>query len=155
SGTVLYMARRYDEAIAEFRATIDLDPMNPAPYSKIAYVYEQKGMIKEAIAEAERGMRVAPHRVLTAELARLAALDGRRPEALKGAASLVAAGISPNYTATIYAALGDRDRTFEFLDRAEHEATPYLLWIKVDPTFDPLRADPRFQRLLRAYHHTP
>src|SRR5262249_40060676 len=155
SGTVLYMARRYDEAIAEFRATVDLDPTNPSPYSKLAYTYEQKGMIKEAIAEAERGMRVAPHRVLTAELARLAALDGRRADALKGAADLIAAGIAPNYTATIYAALGDRDRTFDFLDRAEREGTPYLLWIKVDPTYDSLRDDPRFQRLLRAYPHTP
>jgi hypothetical protein len=46
-------------------------------------------------------------------------------------------------------ALGDRDQTFQLLDRCYEERSPWLTWLKSDPALDPLRSDPRFADLLR------
>lgn len=51
--------------------------------------------------------------------------------------------------AAIYAGLGDRDRAFELIERALATRDDRLLWIKVDPRFDNLRADARYNALLR------
>jgi tetratricopeptide (TPR) repeat protein len=48
----------------------------------------------------------------------------------------------------IYGALGELDEAFEWLDRAFEEQDWFLYWLKVDPTYDPLRNDPRFDPLL-------
>jgi tetratricopeptide (TPR) repeat protein len=151
-GNMLYMARRYDEAIAELRAALELDPAATAPYLTLAYAYHQKGMVTEAIAEAERGMRMAPHRMLAAELGRLAAESGRRGDAMKTIAEMKASGLSSNEMATLYAALGDREKAFESLRRAQEERLTGLLWARVDPALDSLRDDPRFEELLHTLH---
>jgi tetratricopeptide (TPR) repeat protein len=50
--------------------------------------------------------------------------------------------------ATVYAALGDRDRAFAWLDQARQSYDPVITRIKVDPRFDKLRSDARFAKLL-------
>lgn len=57
--------------------------------------------------------------------------------------------VSPVSIALIHIGLGDADRAFRWLERAYDERAPQLIWLKVDPIFDPLRSDPRFTRLLR------
>jgi TolB-like protein/tRNA A-37 threonylcarbamoyl transferase component Bud32 len=149
-GDMLYMSRRYDEAIAELRPVHDLDPSAQTVYLFLARVYRQKGLISEAVAEAEQGRRFGPLLNLDAELARLAALSGRREEVLKTLTVLESAPrFSPLEIATVYAALGDVDHEFEFLNRAERQRTPALLWAKVDPELDSARTDQRFSALLR------
>ena len=49
----------------------------------------------------------------------------------------------------VYAALGDRDPAFRWLDEAYKEHDTFLPWLKVDPEFDKLRGDPRFDDLVR------
>ncbi len=51
--------------------------------------------------------------------------------------------------AAVYAALGDADATFEWLEKAYERRSITLSWIRVNPGFDPIRSDPRFQDLLR------
>ena len=48
----------------------------------------------------------------------------------------------------MYAALGDRDRAFAWLDQAARSFDPVILHLKVDPRFDKLRGDARFAKLL-------
>jgi len=149
-GNMLYMARRYDEAIAELRPAHDLDASAQVAYLYLARTYLQKGMIREAVAEIEQGRRYGPYLQLDAELAHLDSLNGRRTEALKTLSVLAnTARFSPFDIATVYAALGDADRAFEFLRRAERERTGALLWAEVDPELDPVRNDPRFSVLLQ------
>jgi tetratricopeptide (TPR) repeat protein len=148
-GNMLYMARRYDEAIAELGSSLEIDPGAPATYFNLAFAYHQKGLLDQAANEAQRGLQVTRHRMLIAELGRLAAQAGRRAEALEALRQVIAAGLPPNEIATIYAALGDRDRAFEYLRRAEREHATGLLWAKVDPALDSLRDDARFANLLR------
>ena len=50
---------------------------------------------------------------------------------------------------TIYAALGETDMAFEWLDRGYEIRSQDLMRLKIDPGFDPLRSDPRYAALLR------
>jgi hypothetical protein len=51
--------------------------------------------------------------------------------------------------ARIHAALGEKDQAFEWLRKSCDERDPFVIWIKVDPTLDSLRSDPRFAQVLR------
>ena len=88
-----------------------------------------------------------------AEEARVYALSGRRADALRTLDQLQAlsghAQVSKFVLATVYAALGDKDQTFARLNQAFDDRAFMLGFLKVDPEFDPLRTDPRFQELLR------
>ncbi len=57
--------------------------------------------------------------------------------------------INPLYVAYVYAALGDADATFEWLEKAYERRSLELRQIHVDSGFDAIRSDPRFQDLLR------
>ncbi len=48
-----------------------------------------------------------------------------------------------------YLGLGDKDQTFVWLEKALQDRSLFLIWLKIEPLFDPLRSDPRFQDLLR------
>src|SRR6185503_11162725 len=52
--------------------------------------------------------------------------------------------VTPVFVATIYAALGEQDAAFEWIERAFNERTPALMHLKADPRFEALHADPRF-----------
>jgi hypothetical protein len=55
----------------------------------------------------------------------------------------------PETIATVYAGLGDRDKAFEWLEKAYQERSPRLTWLKVEPMLDSIRSDPRYADLLR------
>jgi hypothetical protein len=57
--------------------------------------------------------------------------------------------IAPLDIALVYLGLGDRAQALEWLDKAYEDHSNFLLWIRVDPQFDSLRGQPRFQELLR------
>ena len=65
--------------------------------------------------------------------------------------------VSARYRARIYAALGDKDKAFEWLEKSYEERSigSAFASIKVDPIFDPLRSDPRFADLLRRMNLQP
>ena len=80
------------------------------------------------------------------------AVSGKRGEALAMLQQINARAateyISPVSIAYIYAALGDRDSAFEYLDRGIHDRDPNVLGLKSNPMFDGLRQDPRYHALL-------
>lgn len=57
--------------------------------------------------------------------------------------------VSPLHMALVYTGLGERDRALVWLERAYKDRSNFMSRLKVDPRFDPLRSDPRFQNLLR------
>lgn len=153
-GTTLYFARRYDDAITELQKSLELDSGRPLTHYYLAASYEQHGMLVEAMREVRRGLELAPRfPLLLAESARLAALNGDRSAALSIANELAASArqtrIPAEAIAYIYAGLGDHDRLFEFLNQAEAEFAPAVLWIRSHPEFDSIRSDPRYADLLR------
>jgi len=153
-GNDSYYARQYDEAIAQLEKTINLDPgYNPA-YLWLGQAFEQKKMYVEAIATFQKGMSQGErHPKLLSSLGHTYALAGESDKANKVLDELREMSkrryISPYLFAVIYVGLGDNKQAFAWLDKAYQDRTFFLIWLKVEPRFDSLRDDPRFQDLLR------
>ncbi len=74
---------------------------------------------------------------------------GRREDALRILEEVRGSAIDPLNVAVVYAALGEADAAFEWMEKAYERRSVGVTWIRVAPRFDPLRADPRFDDLLR------
>ena len=152
-GWVYLRARRYDEAIAQIERTLEIEPGFPSAYACLELAYLYKGMYAEARDVARRHLEE-----LGAEPAVLAEIDGLPPaEALRRSwrwkldrriATALQRPMKAYPFATMYAALGERDAAFEWLERAFADRDPMLPSVNVDPAFDALRSDPRFADLL-------
>lgn len=57
--------------------------------------------------------------------------------------------VFPSSVALIYAGLGEKDRALEWLEKGYREHDAGLVYLKIEPGFDPLRSDPRFKDLVR------
>ena len=155
-GLSSYFFRNYDQAIDQFQKTLELDANFPPPYTFLAASYEQKGMFEEAITAFHKAITIiqGPEKARAmAGLANVYAVSGRKNEAHKILAELQKFSehgyVPATDTALIYAGLGDKDKTFAWLDKAYEEHSFALSNLNVEPRFDPLRSDPRFADLLR------
>ena len=153
--SMLYYARRYNEAVAQARRLREMDSMFFQVRVELARAYLQLGQCDEALA----AMKHAPEQASGAAYfggvwgwinARcghpaqaLAELNRFRAEAREGRY------VSHYSLAIIHAALGDSERAFAQLDSAYVEGTWAMFTLRVEPAFDALRADPRFARLLK------
>ncbi len=146
-----FMARRYPEAIAQFRKTIELDPSAAGPHWSLAKPLELSGQFEEAIAEYEKGSD-AGEQFSVSYLAHVYAAKGEHEKALqmlKQLEDLEGRGVVwPFGFAIAHIALGNKDRAVDWLERSYREKDPNVFFIKVDPFFDPLRGDPRFEKLV-------
>src|SRR5437588_1467408 len=151
---VLYFARQYDEAIEQSRKTIEMDRRFTATYQHLGSSYAQKGMYAQAVATFQELNKVAPDSInALASLARADALAGKTDETRKILAQLKELSarryVSPYRVAMIYAALGDKEQTFAWLEKAYQERANMLVFLKVEPQLDGLRSDPRFASLVQ------
>ncbi|MDA2914099.1 tetratricopeptide repeat protein, partial [Acidobacteriia bacterium AH_259_A11_L15] len=149
---ILWHARRYDEAIEKAEKALQLDPDFAATHAILGSAYLEKEMYEQAIAELEKGKALGGNRP-SASLAYAYARAGKRTEALRELEGLLELA-KREYTysagiAFVYGALGEKDRAFEWLERAYRERGYFMVALKVEPRFDSLRDDPRFQDLLR------
>jgi tetratricopeptide (TPR) repeat protein len=150
-GMVYYNARQYDQAIAQYRQAAELEPNNPRTPRSLARIYEQMGRYEDAVTARQRAMTLSgdPPEEVEA-LARAYSEPGPegywmwRLERLKGRYVR-----NPSTTAAIYAHLGDKDQAFAWLEKAYAARSIDMIWLKVNPLWDSLRSDPRFQDLLR------
>ncbi|MGA9770213.1 MAG: protein kinase [Blastocatellia bacterium] len=158
-GRVLYGARQYDRAIEQLKKTIDMDSNFAEAHFQIAMVYEQKRMYAEALAEYQKAIELYQDPTMTAWSARVYALTGRRNEAERVLAQLKEQSkqkyISPYPIATVYAALGEKDKAFEYLEKVYDERSYYVVFLNIDSALDGLRSEARFQDLLRRIQITP
>jgi len=153
-GWSFYIARDYDQAIAQCRKVIELDPNFTAAYSCTAQAYEQKKMYAEAIADMNKAKAlVGDDPGLIEELACAYALSGQKTEAQKLLDALKERStreyVDPGLIALIYTSLGEKDQAFEWLEKAYQARSSWMTWLKVEPKFDSLRSDPRFTDLMR------
>ena len=152
-GWALIGARRYDEAIEQFRKTLEIDPKFATAHQFIGLAYEGKGMWEEAIREFQESTSSGDSMLRKAQLGHAYASSGKRGEAKIILAELLESfeqrRASPYYIAMIYAGLGDKDQAFAWLEKAYVERSRRLWALKVVPTWDGLRPDPRFADLLR------
>ena len=118
------------------------------------WVYREKGMYEEAIAEFRELLKQNPRAAAAlAHLGNAYARAGRVREARECLRQLKQrSDVEPVETyslAMIHAGLGEKDQAFEWLEKAYEERDQGLLFLKVGPDLDPLRSDPRYQDLLR------
>jgi DNA-binding winged helix-turn-helix (wHTH) protein/TolB-like protein/Tfp pilus assembly protein PilF len=150
-GWILFLAGKNDQAIAHCKRLLEVDPSFFPALRYLGLAYEQKGMHKEAIAEFAKGVKLSASPLMISLLGHAYAVSGNKPEAQRILAELDKQKqryVSPYTVATIYAGLGDKDQAFKWLEKAFEERDIWLMNLKVDPQFTPLRSDPRFSDLL-------
>ncbi len=152
-GSTLIVARRYDDAIAQLRKTLVLDGNFAYARWNLGEALYLKGEVNGAIAEYEKAAALDDDPEILALLGRAYAETGKKEKALDLLEKLNAAGRQHyvrNYVYTIiYTGLGDKAAALDYLEKARGDAeSPDTTWLKVDPLFDPLRDEPRFQQLV-------
>jgi serine/threonine-protein kinase len=153
-GEFYYFARRPDEAVAQLQKAVELDPNFVRAHFLLGRAYAQKGQCGEALAEFQRAKDLDRDSLEMLGATGLGyAWCGQKDQARKVLDQLLEMSkyryVSPHLIAVIYAALGDRDKGFEWLDKAFEQRFGPLIYLKVNPIWDGLRSDPRFLDRLR------
>lgn len=151
--SMLYYARRYSEALAQSRWTLELDSLSFQARPDLARSYLELSRCGESLAALERGPKLTAA-AFRGILGYAYAKYGRRAQALAELDHLDADAKEGQYVshyavAMIHAGLGDTDRALAELDSAYVERAWPMFVLRVDPAFDGLRGDPRFVRLLK------
>jgi TolB-like protein/cytochrome c-type biogenesis protein CcmH/NrfG len=151
-GVVLYLARRYDEAIEKLQNVIELEPQRGLARACLGYTYDAKGMHKQAITEYQKVVSIEPE-IMNAHicLGYALAMSSRRSEAMAILTKIKNTNVyvSPTELAVLYIGLGDIEGAIALLERAYAEHDLQMQYLNVVPYFDSLRAEPRFQEILR------
>jgi serine/threonine protein kinase/tetratricopeptide (TPR) repeat protein len=152
-GVVLHYAARYEEAIAEYEKVLELDPVFLPALCFRGAAYAHLGMYEKAIADEHAALKVGGPTALALDiLGHTLAISGDPQGAEETLEKLrdLAKGryVSPFSMAHTYVGLGQHDRAIECLEQACEERFHRAATIKVDPSFEPLHSDPRFQKLL-------
>jgi TolB-like protein/DNA-binding winged helix-turn-helix (wHTH) protein/tetratricopeptide (TPR) repeat protein len=157
-----FMAHKYDEAIVQYRKALELEP-DAITYFGLVLARAEQGDYRTAISEAEKVTKVDTSPLLLTSLASAYARAGRPADAKRVLRRLQEIWdsqgrapawhtshtpyVCPYEVAGVYAQLGDRDRAFDWLDKAYRNRS-CLYWLREDPRFDSIRSDPRFKELL-------
>jgi serine/threonine-protein kinase len=152
AGRTLHFARHHDEAIDYLKKTVALDTSSPISRLRLGDVYVTKGMYAEAITEYQQTIQLGDtSNEVQIHLGAAYAKMGERGRALEILKRLQSSDIYVPFgdLAILYAALGESDQAFASFERGYAEHSPSLQFLKVNPAFDSLRSDPRFQDLLR------
>jgi tetratricopeptide (TPR) repeat protein len=148
-GLVYYYERNYDQAIQQYMKTIETDPKHISAHILIGRAYAQKGAYKEAMAEFQRARELDDSPDILADIGRCYALSGKEKEARKVLAELASRTyVSPYFFALIRIGLGEKEQALEWLEKSYEERSSTLVWLKVNPSFDTLRSDPKFINLI-------
>ncbi|HOC16814.1 MAG TPA: protein kinase [Vicinamibacterales bacterium] len=151
---LLMMQRRYDEALAGFKALADLQPGFYKAYTTMGRTYSLMGRYEEAIAMLERGRELSGGEVpnILGALGQSFGLAGRPDRARELLDQLAALSREKYVPATcfalIHAGLGEHDAAVDWLERGAERRDLPLSSIKTHPAYDSLREHPRFQALL-------
>jgi TolB-like protein/Tfp pilus assembly protein PilF len=149
-----FNARRYDEAEAQARKTLEMDPRFYIAHYYLGEALQFKGKLVDAIAEFQTSTELNNNdQYSLAMLGEAYARNGQMDEARKVLARLREKAqsryIAPYALAVVLTALGDKTHAIDELERGYNEGGFYIALITVDPLFDDLRGDPRFDALVQ------
>jgi TolB-like protein/Flp pilus assembly protein TadD len=151
-GANLTRARRFNEAIEQLNRTLTLDPNFYAARYALGTAYHANGQYVEAIAEFRKALALDDDPWVKALLARSLVKSGQRGEAMRLLTELQSAAehryVTSAALALVFAALGEKDKAFVWLEREISERASRPPLFSVNPVFDDFRDDPRFQDLL-------
>ena len=153
-GLVAYYRRDFPEAISRYQRVLEVEPEFSQALLGLALALSQAAHHDEAIAILEE-LVVRSHRAppALAALSYACARGGRleRARAIRDEVLALATEryVPAYYIGGVYTGLEDVDHAFEWMFRAVEEPSSLVASLKVDPGFDPLRGDPRFDELIR------
>jgi serine/threonine-protein kinase len=153
-GTVHLFSRDYVASIAEFRAILVTDPDWSSGLGMLGRALAAAGQYDEAIAQIQQALELSGRPSHKALLAYTLAAAGRAAEAraLLRQLRAPAAGsiVAPVDLAAVHVALGEHDEALRVLHLGVEERDEEMMYLKVDPRYDPIRRDPRFAEVLAA-----
>ena len=152
-GAMLYYSRRYGQSIDQFRGVLAMDPAFPRG-NFVVYPYVKNGMYAEALSNVDVQRRASGESDwLLSMRAYVEASAGQRGEAERTLGQLQELGrhetSDPQLLVWPYVGLGDKQKAIDALQLAYASHSNIITSLKVEPAFDPLRDEPRFQDLMR------
>ena len=152
-GNILFYARRFDESIKQLNRTIELDPNWYLAHALLCQAYDLKGQFAQAVPECQKARELNDDPSVLSFLAHAYVSSGKREEATKVVGQmheLAKQRYVPAYGFGLaYAALGDKDQAFQWLERSLQDRAWDITFLKVDPSMDSLHSDPRFSDLVK------
>jgi len=154
AGQFLLYAGRYPEAIEALNKAFSIDPGFWVAHIMMGRIYEQTGRPEAAIQSFEKAYISSGGSPIALSLkGNLLARSGRRAEAERIVDRLIEIGKSrfvPPYTiASVYAGLGDRESALQWLEKGYEARDVNMVFLAIDPNWNDLRSNPRFQELLK------
>jgi TolB-like protein/DNA-binding winged helix-turn-helix (wHTH) protein/uncharacterized membrane protein len=151
TGAVLYFSRQHDAAIKQLRTVLDMEPDFPRAHILVG-AYIAVGRYADALADIDSWLRIEDSPLARAMQVYVLARSGHQDRAREVLQTLRITShecrIDPITLVLAYTGLNDRDDAFLWLQKAYSEHSPGLTALKVDPLYDPLRSDSRFNALL-------
>lgn len=153
-GRHLYFAKKFDAAIKHLHNAIELDPNSFYAHALLGQTYVANSMYPEAIDQFKKAVELAGDSPLMLSGLGIAyARSGKQKEAREILNLLKERSnqkyIPPIYIAGIYIGLGDNDRAFKWLEEAYKDRSEWMIYLNIEPMFDPIRNDPRFSELVK------
>jgi TolB-like protein/DNA-binding winged helix-turn-helix (wHTH) protein/thioredoxin-like negative regulator of GroEL len=145
----LAQAGDFDNALKQLSAVFKIDPQFAGAHGGLGRIYTRQGKYKDAIEEFQTEARLGRDLDLSS-IGYVYALWGKKKEAVKALSKLQESGGAPAALAAVEIGLGHKEKALNLLEKVyEDHDDDALLDLKVDPMFDPLRSDPKFQGILR------
>jgi TolB-like protein/Tfp pilus assembly protein PilF/tRNA A-37 threonylcarbamoyl transferase component Bud32 len=144
-----FYARRFPESVAAARRLVDNEPQYGMGYVFLSLALSQMGEHAEAIAMGEKCIELlgrSPYTLIWTATAYAAAGHHSQAEAMLAETDSMSPPryVSPYLRAMVYVKLGDQETALTLLEEALDTRDARLVWLGVDPIFDPLRGDARF-----------
>jgi len=148
-----YYTRQFPQAIEQCEKVLALDALFVPAHVFLGRAYEQLAQYPAAIEHFNRALALSDGDTNElAALGRAYASEHQQAEAKKILEQLKERAqqtyVQPTWVAVIYAALGENNQAFQWLQKAYEDRSAWLVFLQVDPVFDPLRSDPRFSSLV-------
>jgi tetratricopeptide (TPR) repeat protein len=158
SGFTYYYARQYDQALAQIKRARELsaNSAETPEFSEslvsflLGMVYTEKHMYEEVAREFQKSGNEPP------ALGHLGNAYARAGGVVEARAIISKLGQHAQedvdvayHTALVYAGLGEKDQAFAWLEKSFNARDKGMTYLKIDPCLDPLRSDPRFEKLLQ------
>jgi len=157
-GWCYYQSRRFDESIATFKSMLESVPEFPYGLVTLSWALRHTGDVDECVKTAEKALDFSGGGTFyIAALGAAYAAAGRTSDAravLDQLAQLSVHGfVSPYQLSLIHLHLGERDRALQLVLDAYAIRDAWVVWLGVEPQFDPLRGEPAFEGILRDLRH--
>lgn len=149
----LIQVRRYDDAVSFIGKILDKEPDNAIALSTLRTAYHMKGMYKEGLEIWKASYEARGDHEAVEALERGFEEAGYQGALRRVAETFVVRSqttfVTPWQIATLYTRAGMNEEAIDWLEKAYEARDPNMPYISVDPIFDRLRIEPRFQDLLQ------